>query len=127
MSLSADGTTLLAERYTREALVTDLALTGPSFSRLFDWNVGSLTKWKHILEPRVEWDVARGPRRLLPTPLFDEIDSLIPTNALRYSLLQHLLAKGEKGGSREIASFEIARYYYFRLPGEGTASRGESR
>ena len=56
------------------------------------------------------------------TPLFDEIDSLTPANALRYSLLQHLLAKGETGGSREIASFEIARYYYFKLPGEGTTS-----
>src|ERR1019366_3775269 len=39
----------------------------------------------------------------------------------RYSLLQHLLAKGDQGGSREIASFEIARSYYVRLPGESTA------
>ncbi len=120
MSLSPDGTELLPERYTREAVTTDLALTGPSFSRLFDWKVGSLTKWKHVLEPRVEWAWLAGRDDFSQTPLFDEIDSLIPTNAVRYSLLQHLLAKGEKGGSREIASFEIGRYYYFRLPGEGT-------
>jgi LPS-assembly protein len=121
MSLSPDGTELLPERYTREALVTDLQVTGPSFSRLFDWSIGPFRKWKHVLEPRADWGYLVGRDDFASTPLFDEIDSLIPTNSLRYSLLQHLLAKGEKGGSREIASFEIARYYYFRLPGEGTA------
>ena len=121
MSLSADGTALLPERYTREALVTDLALTGPSFSRLFDWKAGGFTKWKHVIEPRAEWAYLVGRDDFSSTPLFDEIDTLIPTNALRYSLFQHLLAKGETGGSREIASLEIARYYYFKLPGEGTA------
>lgn len=121
-SLSADGTTLLPGRYTREALVTDLRLTGPSFSRLFDWSFGPLRKWKHVLEPRAEWSLLAGRDDFASTPLFDEIDSLTATNALRYSLLQHLLAKGEQGGSREIASFEIARTYAFRLPGEGTPS-----
>jgi LPS-assembly protein len=121
MSLSADGTTLLPERYNREALTTDLQVTGPSFSRLFDWSLGPFKKWKHVLEPRAEWTTLTGRDDFASTPLFDEIDSLTPTNALRYSLLQHLLAKGDTGGSREIASFEIARYYYFRLPGEGTA------
>ncbi|MGA7992511.1 MAG: LPS assembly protein LptD [Thermoanaerobaculia bacterium] len=120
-SLSADGTTLLPDRYTREALVSDLQLTGPAFSRLFDWKVGPFSKWKHVLEPRAQWSYLAGRDNFGATPLFDEIDSLTATNALRYSLLQHLLAKGETGGSREIASFEIARYYYFRLPGEGTA------
>ena len=117
-SLSADGTALLAERYTREALVTDLQLTGPSFSRLFDWSLGPFRKWKHVIEPRAEWAYLAGRDDFSQTPLFDEIDSLTQTNALRYSLLQHLLAKGETGGSREVASFEIARFYYFLLPGE---------
>lgn len=119
-SLSADGTTLLPERYTREALSTDLQLTGPAFSRLFDWKFGLFKKWKHVIEPRAEWSTLAGRDNFSATPLFDEIDSLTATNSLRYSLLQHLLAKGDTGGSREIASFEIARYYYFRLPGEGT-------
>ncbi len=120
-SLSADGAELLPESTTREALVTDLQLTGPSFSKLFDWNVGGLKKWKHVIEPRAEWAYLAGRDDFSATPLFDEIDSLVATNSLRYSLLQHLLAKGETGGSREVASFEVARYYYFRLPGEGTA------
>jgi LPS-assembly protein len=119
-SLSTDGTTLLPERYTREALATELQLTGPSFSRLFDWKAGGFTKFKHVVEPRAEWVTLSGRDDFSQTPLFDEIDSLQPANALRYSLFQHLLAKGETGGSREVASFEIARFYYFKLPGEGT-------
>ena len=102
--------------------MTDLQLTGPSFSRLFDWSLGPFRKWKHVIEPRAEWAYLAGRDDFSQTPLFDEIDSLTQTNALRYSLFQHLLAKGEKGGSREVASFEIARFYYFLLPGEKSPS-----
>ncbi len=120
-SLSGDGTTLEDVRYNREALSTEVSLTGPAFSRLFDGTLGPFTKFKHVIEPRVVWDYLAGRDSFAPTPLFDEVDSLIPTNVIRYSLLQHFLAKGKEGGSREIASFEIARSYYVRLPGEGTA------
>jgi hypothetical protein len=74
-----------------------------------------------VIEPRITWDTLAGRDDFSSTPLFDEIDSLVPTNVIRYSLLQHLLAKGDQGGSREIASFEVARQYFVRLPGEGTA------
>ncbi|HMA29045.1 MAG TPA: LPS assembly protein LptD, partial [Thermoanaerobaculia bacterium] len=120
-SLSADGTSLEDVRYNREALSTEVSLTGPAFSRLFDGKLGPFTKFKHVIEPRIIWDYLAGRDNFAPTPLFDEIDSLVPTNVVRYSLLQHLLAKGSEGGSREIASFEVARQYFVRLPGEGTA------
>jgi LPS-assembly protein len=120
-SLSADGTQLDDTPYNREALSTEVSLTGPSFSRLFEGKLGPFTKFKHVIEPRVTWDYLAGRDDFSSTPLFDEVDSLVPTNVIRYSLLQHLLAKGDQGGSREIASFEVARQYFVRLPGEGTA------
>ena len=120
-SLSADGTSFTDDRYNREALSTEVSLTGPALSRLFEGKLGPFTKFKHVVEPRVTWDYLAGRDDFAATPLFDEIDSLVPTNVIRYSLLQHLLAKGEQGGSREIASFEVARRYFVRLPGEGTA------
>jgi LPS-assembly protein len=120
-SRAPDGTTLTDERYNREALSTEVSLTGPAFSRLFEGKLGPFTKFKHVIEPRIIWDYLAGRDDFAPTPLFDEIDSLIPTNVIRYSLLQHLLGKGDQGGSREIASFEIARSYFVRLPGESTA------
>jgi LPS-assembly protein len=120
-SLAADGITLVDKPYDREALSTEVSLTGPAFSRLFEGKLGPFTKFKHVIEPRIIWDYLAGRDDFAPTPLFDEIDSLIPTNVVRYSLLQHFLAKGDQGGSREIASFEIARSYFVRLPGESTA------
>ena len=120
-SLASDGTTLEDKPYNREALSMEVSLTGPAFSRLFEGKLGPFTKFKHVIEPRIIWDYLAGRDDFAPTPLFDEIDSLIPKNVIRYSLLQHFLAKGNEGGSREIASFEIARSYYVRLPGEGTA------
>jgi len=120
-SLAPDGITLVDKAYNREALSTEVSLTGPSFSRLFEGKLGPFAKFKHVIEPRIIWDYLAGRDDFAPTPLFDEIDSLIPTNVIRYSLLQHFLAKGDQGGSREIASFEIARSYYMRLPGESTA------
>jgi LPS-assembly protein len=120
-SLAPDGITLVDKAYNREALSTEVSLTGPSFSRLFEGKLGPFTKFKHVIEPRIIWDYLAGRDDFAPTPLFDEIDSLIPTNVIRYSLLQHFLAKGDQGSSREIASFEIARSYYMRLPGESTA------
>ncbi|HSB63902.1 MAG TPA: LPS assembly protein LptD [Thermoanaerobaculia bacterium] len=121
-SLSPAGTSLLDVRYNREALSTTASLTGPAFSRLFEGKLGPFTKFKHVIEPRVTWETLTGRDDFSPTPLFDEIDSLVPTNVIRYSLLQHLLAKGNEGGSREIASFEVARRYFVKLPGEGTAA-----
>ena len=120
-SLSPARTSLEDVRYDREALSTSVSLTGPSFSRLFEGTLGPFTKFKHVIEPRVTWDTLTGRDDFSATPLFDEIDSLVATNVIRYSLLQHLLAKGNEGGSREIASFEVARQYFFRLPGGSTA------
>ena len=120
-SLSKDGTRLDDVSYNREALSTSVSLTGPAFSRLFEGQIGPFTKFKHVIEPRVTWDDLAGRDDFSRTPLFDEVDSLVPANVVRYSLLQHLLAKGDEGGSREIASFEVARRYFFRLPGGGTA------
>ncbi len=120
-SRSADGTSLDDVRYNREALSTSVSLTGPAFSRLFEGTLGPFTKFKHVIEPRVTWDDLSGRDDFSRTPLFDEVDSLVPANVIRYSLLQHLLAKGNEGGSREIASFEVARQYFLRTPGGGTA------
>ncbi|HEX7528173.1 MAG TPA: LPS assembly protein LptD, partial [Thermoanaerobaculia bacterium] len=120
-SLSKGGASLTDERYDREALSTSFSLTGPSFSRLFEGKLGPFTKFKHVIEPRVTWEYLAGRDDFAATPLFDEIDSLIATNVIRYSLLQHLLGKGNEGGSREIASFEVARQYFVRLPGQSTA------
>jgi LPS-assembly protein len=120
-SLDAKGTTLLPETYGRFYATAGLELTGPSFSRIFGVTWGDFTKVKHVIEPRVDYAYQSDPGTLWRTPLFDEIDAVTATNAVRYALVQRLLAKGQKGSAREIASLEIGQTYYFTLPGAGTS------
>lgn len=129
---TAPGATpaLVEERYTRSYAQAGLEATGPSFSRIFEPKKPGGTKLKHVLEPRFDYQYTTNPTDLSRTPLFDEVDSIAPAHTLRYALVQRLLAKSGDAAAREVASFEISRLHYFRLPGEGTptgALRGLSR
>jgi LPS-assembly protein len=119
-SLSPDGLSLTDERYNRVYPSFEVQATGPSFSRIFEATLGPYTRLKHVIEPRFDYTYLRDPGDLAKTPLFDEIDALFAPHVLTYGVIQRLLGKGKQGGAREIASLEISRPYYFRLPGEGT-------
>ena len=114
------GTELQSEAYNRFYGLAEMELTGPSFSRIFDVSWGDISKVKHVIEPRFDYTFQSDPGDLWRTPLFDEIDAVVATNAVRYALVQRLLAKGAKGSAREVASLEIGSTYYFTLPGAGT-------
>ncbi len=125
-SLSPSGTALLDDRYTRRSFRGGLEMTGPSFARLFDRKLGGFTRLKHVIEPRFEYSYQSDPGDLQRTPRFDEVDSLTPAHSLRYGLIQRLLGKGKQGAAREIASLEISRLYYFKLPGEGSPGQSST-
>ncbi|HQR45449.1 MAG TPA: LPS assembly protein LptD [Thermoanaerobaculia bacterium] len=120
-SQNAEATALLAESYNRVYGLAGFEMTGPSFSRIFDVSWGGITKLKHVIEPRVDYQWQSSPADLWKTPLFDEIDAVVATNAVRYAIVQRLLAKGAQGSAREIASLEVGSTYYFQLPGTGTS------
>ncbi len=115
-SVSTDGRTLTDEPYTRGTAQAGLELTGPSFARIFDVKLGKFTRLKHVIEPRADYQYQTDPGDLSRTPVFDEVDTILPSHAVRYALVQRLLAKEKSGASREIASFEVSRLHYFQLP-----------
>lgn len=115
-SVSADGRTLSDDPYTRGTAQAGLELTGPSFARVFDVKLGRFTKLKHVIEPRADYQYQTDPGDLSRTPVFDEVDTILPSHAVRYALVQRLLAKEKTGVSREIASFELSSLHYFELP-----------
>lgn len=119
-SQNALGTALVADPYNRVYGLAGFEMTGPSFSRIFDVSWGGITKLKHVIEPRVDYQWQSDPGDLWKTPLFDEIDAVVATNAVRYAIVQRLLAKGAQGSAREVASLEVGSTYYFQLPGSGT-------
>ena len=96
-------------------------ITGPSFSRLFDIELGEFNKFKHVIEPRVRYryitDVENEDRIIR----FDSVDSLalpLVSQTVEYSLTQRLLAKSGSGtgSAREILSFSIEQSQAIREP-----------
>ncbi len=122
-SVAADGGTLSSEPWTRESFEAGLGLVGPSFARVFDVSWGKLTKLKHVLEPRVDYQYQSDPGDLGKTPVFDEVDTILPSHAVRYALVQRLLGKEGRGASRELASLEISRTHYLEPPAGQPALR----
>jgi len=125
-SVSADGRSLTEEATTRTTAIAGLEVTGPSFSRVFDVKLGKLRKLKHVIEPRADYAWQSEPRDPSRAPVFDEVDTVVPSHSVRYSLVQRLLGKEEKGASREIASLEVSRTHYFELPASGAALSKDS-
>jgi LPS-assembly protein len=115
-SLNAAQTVFTGETLTRNFPVATAEIVGPSFSRIFDWNVGGYGKFKHVIEPRwtytYQGDIDEEDQQV---PLFDEVDTPRSTNRGRLALDNRILAKPnvENGAAREIFLFEIARSYSF--------------
>jgi LPS-assembly protein len=115
-SLTANLRSFSGESLTRTFPVASAQIVGPSFSRIFDWNVGGFGKFKHVIEPRWTYTYqGKIEDEALRVPLFDEVDTPRSANVGRLALDNRILAKPntEEGVAREVFLFEIARNYSF--------------
>lgn len=102
------------EALSRSYWTGGLSLVGPSASRI--WSLASGNKLKHLVEPRVEYSYISNPGDQRLIPVFDEKDSVLVANRLRWSLANRLFYKEGEAGSREVASFELYQDYSFSDP-----------
>lgn len=112
----ADGTSQFSgEALSRFLPIGSAAIVGPSFSRIFGVGNKTGTKYKHVVEPRLNYNFSGDFEDLDRVARFDEIDLVRSRNLGRVALVNRLLAKkGEsQGGAREILNFELARSYSF--------------
>lgn len=110
---SLDRTRLEKEPLERRFVTAGLSVVGPSFSRV--WTTSGGGKVKHLVEPRLEYSYLSDPGDVSRTPVFDEKDSVLVTNRLRWTLSNRLFVKAS-AGSREVATFEIFQDYSFSDP-----------
>lgn len=108
---SRTRTTLVSEPLSRLYWTGGVSLVGPSISRV--WNLESNRKIKHLLEPRIEYSYVSNPGDVSRIPVFDEKDSVLVTNRLRWYLANRLFYKQGETGSREVASLELSQEYSF--------------
>ena len=110
---------LLDESTTRPYAEAGLALVGPSFSRIYDSSIGPYEKLKHIIEPRIDYDFISEVPDPQSIPAFDEVDTALGRNQVRYAIVNRLLARptgATVGSAVEIASLEIGQTYAFEPP-----------
>ena len=101
-----------------------VSIVGPSFSRIFDAEIGPFGKFKHIIEPRIDYAYVSEVSDPTRIPAYDEIDLALGRNEVRYAIVNRLLARPadpSKGSAIEIASLQVSQTYAFELPQTGLA------
>ncbi len=86
-------------------------IVGPSFSRIFNEHIGSFTRFKHVIEPRIRYIYTTHVTDQDRVIRFDTVDTpflpIVP-NSVEYSLTQRLIGKEKEDGSaREVLSFSL--------------------
>ena len=118
-STNPEQTSFTGDGITRAYGEAGLAVVGPSFSRIYDTTLGPWDKLKHVIEPRVDYSWVSevpDPRQI---PAFDEVDTALGLNQVRYGIVNRLLGRPEgagAGSAQEIVSLEIAQTYAFEFP-----------
>jgi LPS-assembly protein len=118
-STDQSQTTFTGESLVRSYAQAGLSLVGPSFSRIYTRGIGPYDRFKHVIEPRVEYSYVSEVNDPARIPGFDTIDTALGMNQVRYSIVNRLLARRAGtavGSAEEIASLEIAQTYAFQLP-----------
>jgi lipopolysaccharide assembly outer membrane protein LptD (OstA) len=112
-------TQFVGSSYTRKYGEAGVSIVGPSFSRIYDAKIGSFGRFKHVIEPRIDYvyvSEVSDPARI---PVYDEVDLALGQNQIRYALVNRLLARSadpKAGSAQEVASLEVSQTRAFRLP-----------
>jgi hypothetical protein len=106
--------------FTRTYAEAGASLVGPSFSRIYEGTLGPFGRFKHVIEPRVDYEYVSDVGDPLRIPVYDEVDTSLGRNQVRYAIVNRLLARPADskagGGANEIASLEIAQTHALSLP-----------
>ena len=103
--------------FSREMLDVNVALEGPKFNRIFLSDDPEGSSFKHVIEPRFQYDyipdMDRDDRnRIRPA---DGIDAITHTNQFSFFLVQRLLSKGpsslKDSEVRQVARLELSQSY----------------
>ncbi len=121
-------TSFTGSSYVRRYGEAGLSLVGPSFSRIYTGDFLHFGKFKHVIEPRIDYDYVSEVSDPFRIPAYDDIDLQLGRNQVRYALVNRLLARSadpKSGSAQEIASLEISQTHAFRFPQTVFLSSGD--
>lgn len=76
------------------------------------WDRGK-TKWKHVIEPKIDYNFVTGINDFSRILLFDQDDTLTDTSEIESSITQRLFRKTADGQAEEFLTWRLAAKYYF--------------
>jgi LPS-assembly protein len=82
----------------------------PTIERV--WSGGD-TKWKHVIEPEIDYRYVTGVNSFGRFVRFDDDETLTDTNELEYGFTQRLFRRNENGDSEELITWKIVEKYFF--------------
>ena len=104
------GGTFVNDPLGRTTSELNIDLRPPTLERV--WGRTS-EKWKHTLEPQIEYNDVRGVDQFPRFILFDEDETLTDTNDFVYSITQRLFHRTGEGQANDLVTWKIAQAYYF--------------
>jgi LPS-assembly protein len=70
-------------------------------------------KWKHTIEPEIQYNYVQGVNQFDRIILFDEDETLTNTNDFVYSITQRLFHRAGDGQANDLVTWKISQAYYF--------------
>ncbi len=102
--------TYAAQGIFRNTEEVSLDMRLPTLERV--WDKGG-TKWKHTIEPYVNYNYVTGVNDFGRFVRFDEDETLTDTNEVEYGVTQRLFRRSGNGEAQEFVTWKIAQKYYF--------------
>ena len=102
--------TLVNDSLRRTTGELNIDLRPPTLERVWETKSG---KWKHTIDPEIEYNYVRGVNQFDRFIRFDEDETLTDTNEVMYSITQRLFHKNGDNQADELVSWKVAEKYYF--------------
>jgi hypothetical protein len=117
----------IAESINRRYAQGQVEVVGPSVSRIYNKKLGSFTRLKHLIEPRLRYIYTSSVNDQDRVIRFDTVDTPflpIVRDSVEYSLTQRIIGKEPTPGAspREIMSFSIRQTVSLSKPFTNTTS-----
>jgi LPS-assembly protein len=88
----------------------NIDLRPPTLERVWQTKSG---KWKHTIDPEIQYNYVQGVNNFERFILFDEDETLTNTNDFTYSVTQRLFHRAGDGQANDLVTWKIAQAYYF--------------
>jgi LPS-assembly protein len=87
-----------------------LDLRPPTLERVWDTPGG---KWKHTIEPEIQYEYVTGVNQFDRIIRFGEDDTLTDTSDVQYSITQHLFRRAGDGQADDLVTWRLSQKYFF--------------